>query len=152
MTHPLHTPLKLRAEDKHDLHILSACLQDALLPVTAMAFDQEKKEFTLLANRFCWEVDAHEHEGIPLYARIHAGVHFSNVHGVKHRGFSKQNPIHILSLMCLYGEIDNEIHLVFADGEHICLHVNGVTCHMMDLHDSWITYQKPDHPLNGKTS
>lgn len=149
MTHPLHTPLKLRAEDAHDLHVMSACLQDSLMPATAMSYDEEKKEFTLLANRFCWEVDPHLHEGIPLYARVHAGLHFSNVHTVRRRNLKRHTSPHILSLMCLYAGIEKEIHLIFSEGEQICLHVDQISCHLMDLHDSWVTHQKPDHPLNG---
>ena len=47
--------LKLRAEDAEDLAVISACLQDALVPVRDLAYVPEDRTFLLVANRFRWE-------------------------------------------------------------------------------------------------
>jgi hypothetical protein len=46
--------LKLRAEDADDLAVLSACLQDALVPVRDLAYVADQKIFVFVANRFRW--------------------------------------------------------------------------------------------------
>src|SRR5207244_12488326 len=45
-------PLKLRAEDEEDLAVVSAILQDALVPIGEMAYLPEEQRFVLVANRF----------------------------------------------------------------------------------------------------
>jgi hypothetical protein len=52
---PADRPLKLRAYDKEDFAVVSAVLQDALVPVIDMAWLVEEKRFALVANRFRWE-------------------------------------------------------------------------------------------------
>ena len=47
--------LKLLARDEEDLAVISAILQDALIPVSEMAFLPEEQRFALVANRFRWE-------------------------------------------------------------------------------------------------
>jgi len=47
--------LKLRAEDDEDLAVVSAFLQDALLPVAEMVYLPAEQRFVLVANRFMWE-------------------------------------------------------------------------------------------------
>lgn len=49
--------LKLRAHDPADLAVISAHLQDALVPVSDMAWLKGERRFLLLANRFRWEAE-----------------------------------------------------------------------------------------------
>ena len=51
----MNGPLKLRAVDADDIAVMSACLQDALVPVHDMRFLAGEASFVLVANRFCWE-------------------------------------------------------------------------------------------------
>lgn len=48
-------PLALMAEDEQDLRILSALLQDAILPASEMSYDPRGRTLALLVNRFRWE-------------------------------------------------------------------------------------------------
>ncbi|SNR56879.1 DUF2948 family protein [Paracoccus sediminis] len=48
-------PLSLMAEDEGDLRILSALLQDAVLPASEMSYDPRGRSLALLVNRFRWE-------------------------------------------------------------------------------------------------
>ena len=52
---PADKPLKLRAYDREDFAVVSAVLQDALVPVIDMAWLAEERRFALVANRFRWE-------------------------------------------------------------------------------------------------
>ena len=109
--------LKLRARDPEDLGIISACLQDALVPLADMVFQRTEKRFVLVANRFMWERVPEEAaetalgqtvaavaeggpepsdgdarfddaEGPgPPYSRVNAALTFDKVRQVRIRGF-----------------------------------------------------------------
>ncbi|MFV0302320.1 MAG: DUF2948 family protein, partial [Paracoccus sp. (in: a-proteobacteria)] len=49
------TPLVLKAEDAADLGVISALVQDAVLPASEMAHDPRARRLALLINRFRWE-------------------------------------------------------------------------------------------------
>jgi len=51
--HPAH-PMKLRARDRGDLEVISALLQDALVPLVDVTYLRREKRFVLVANRFRW--------------------------------------------------------------------------------------------------
>lgn len=51
------TPLRLWATDADDLRVISALVQDAVLPVTELRYDRAARRFALLLNRFRWEQD-----------------------------------------------------------------------------------------------
>jgi len=58
MVEPRHRPadaLRLLARDEEDLAVISAILQDALIPVSEMAYLPDERRFALVANRFRWE-------------------------------------------------------------------------------------------------
>ena len=48
-------PLRLKAETAEDLTILSALLQDAVLPTSEISWTPRKLRFAVLVNRFRWE-------------------------------------------------------------------------------------------------
>lgn len=48
-------PMALRAEDEADLRIMSALVQDAILPGTEINHDPRARRLALLVNRFRWE-------------------------------------------------------------------------------------------------
>ena len=50
--------LKLRAEDAEDLTVVSACLQDALVPVGDLTYLAHEQAFVGVFNRYRWETDA----------------------------------------------------------------------------------------------
>ena len=54
--------LKLRARDPEDLRVLSACLQDALVPLADIAYLKPEQRFVLVVNRFMWESAPEEAE------------------------------------------------------------------------------------------
>lgn len=145
MSVPKANLLKLKAESHDDLEILSACLQDACFPASAMHYDSTTKVFTILANRFMWEHEPHAHQGEEVYKRVHSGIYFSHVQGVKHKNVEQANTTEFLNLLAIHAKKDGQIHLVFSDQREICLHIDKITCHVKDLHEPWHTTQKPTH-------
>lgn len=138
-------PLRLLANDHEDLTIIAAHLQDALLPLVSMVYEPKNSTFTLLANRFCWEYPAIEHEGTPMYHRVHSGLCFRNVEKVHHRGFHRKGNTRILNLLTLQATKGDSINLICSEGHEIRLKTNDLHCHLGDLHHPWPTRKKPTH-------
>jgi hypothetical protein len=67
--------LKLRAEDRDDLAVISACLQDALVAVGDIAYVPEERSFVFVANRFRWE-------GHPMQSQIAWGRRAAQPRGI----------------------------------------------------------------------
>jgi len=158
--------LKLRARDGADFRVLSAVLQDALVPVRDMARLEKDKRFVVLANRFRWETRAPSadlpdqpapapspdragggdarFEDAPLYERVQCGVTFDRVNEVQYRGFTRDAPGTVLSLLALLPDRSG-VTLQFADDAAIRLQGKRLVCHLEDLGDPWPTHWRPSH-------
>lgn len=159
--------LKLRARDGADFRVLSAVLQDALVPIRDMARLAEDKRFVLMANRFRWEArvaladlpdqprpratapdDANRDasfEDAPLYERIQCGVAFDRVTAVRYRGFTRDDPGLVLELLAMFSDASG-VTLQFADDAAIRLQGERLVCHLEDLGEPWPTHWRPRHP------
>lgn len=137
-------PLRLLAQDSKDLEVLSAHLQDALLPLSAMVYEPKNETFTILANRFCWEHHPVNHENEPMYHRIHSGLHFKNVENVHYQGFHRQGETQMLNFLTLKANEDS-IQLVCAEGNDIRIQTKNFHCQLGDVHQPWPTRKKPMH-------
>lgn len=138
-------PLRLLARDSEDLTILSTHLQDALLPLTSMVYEPKNATFTVLANRFCWEYPPIDHEGEPMFHRVHAGLCFRNVDKVHHRGIDRKGPERILNILTLEAKTKNSINMIFSGDREICIQTKDLHCHLGDLHHPWPTRKRPTH-------
>ena len=166
--------LKLRARDPEDLRVLSACLQDALVPLADIAFLKPEDRFVLVVNRFMWEstpdaevlsaeVEAkavaeaaapEADEGdvrfedvdgtAPPYQRINAGLTFDRVRAVRFRGFDARKRDEILNLLSIDAD-PQAVTLSFSGGGAIRLEVAEILCHLEDLGRPWPTRWRPDH-------
>ena len=164
--------LKLRARDPEDLRVLSACLQDALVPLADIAFLKADQRFVLVVNRFMWE-SAPEAEALsaevaakaeavspgaaegdarfedaeaaaPPYQRVNAGLTFDRVRAVRFRGFDARKRDEILNLLNLETE-PGAVTLSFSGGGAIRLEVAEILCHLEDLGQPWPTHWRPRH-------
>lgn len=87
-----YTPLSLQANDIQGMEIVSALLQDSLLPPTDMNHDGNT--FVLVCSRFMREIsNANPH-------RVHTAVYIQGVQQVQRKNISPKNelPLNILSL------------------------------------------------------
>lgn len=160
--------LKLRAKDSEDLQVISAVLQDALVPVRDMTQLPRERRFVMLANRFRWEAraplndlpdqprrEAPAREGdarfedAPLYERVHCGVTFDRVRSAHLRGFHKADTARILNLLAVVGDADG-VTLAFSRDAAVRLQGAHIVCHLEDLGDPWPTRWRPSHdPATG---
>ena len=139
--------LKLRAEDTEDLLVISACLQDALVPVRDLAYIPEERTFLLIANRFRWENGVRPAPGEAGLERTLCGITFSEVTAVSYSGFRRSENGRILSLLAIRAE-NGKVHLEFSGGAAIRLEVACILCHAKDVGEPWPTPWQPRHDLD----
>ena len=139
--------LKLRAEDADDLMVLSACLQDALVPVRDLAYVPDQQIFIFVANRFRWERGVQPVPG--ERERVLCAVSFAAVLGVSYRGFRRTDEDRILALLAIRAgqvqAVGSAVHLDFSGGAAIRLDVARIRCRAKDLGDPWPTPWHPRH-------
>ena len=94
-------PLRLVAQDDDDLKVISALVQDAVLPVTELKFDIKRRRFALFLNRFRWE-DRNEAERVGrAYERVRSVLVVEDVLKVQSFGFDRADKDLVLSLLSL---------------------------------------------------
>jgi hypothetical protein len=131
--------LKLRAEDDDDLAVISAMLQDSLVPVADMTYLADEKRFLMVVNRFRWESEQGARE------RTLTGLSFSDVGAVKFSGFSRGEADRILEVLALRAA-DGVVQFDFSGGARLRLEVGRLLCHVEDLGEPWPTQWRPSHP------
>jgi hypothetical protein len=149
--------LTLIAQDAEDLQTLSACLQDALVRVGDMKFFADQNRFALLANRFRWEVESNQPVSGPDgtgrdqrfetavgHERVHCGVAFDNVRGIKLRGIERDERSRLLNLLTIQAS-DAGILLVFSGEAALLLECSDIACQLRDLDEPWPTPWRPRH-------
>lgn len=140
-----YTPLRMIAEDQDDLQVIAACLQDALIPLSGMTFDQETGNFHLLANRFCWECAPEVLEGDSFYQRVSTGIAFQHVTEIKKKDLNLENKNELVNLLTIHNGDENYIHLIFSGGAEIRLTVDKISCHLTDVEEPYHTCNIPTH-------
>jgi hypothetical protein len=89
-------PVNLAALDIEDLNVISSLVQDAIFPITEMAWRAGQRRFALLLNRFRWE---DEGQGRHAPERVQALLVIDNVLGVASNGIDRADKDLILSLL-----------------------------------------------------
>jgi hypothetical protein len=142
--------LRLKAEDQDDLAVLSAALQDSLFRVKDAVFEAKARRFTLIVDRFKWEVA--EEPG--PYQRIKAGLSFEGVRHVRSQNVRRDTPEAKAWLLAVEFTPDPEppsgiMRLVLAGGGAIQLEVECVDVALVDTGAPWTTPRKPNHSEQG---
>ena len=136
--------LKLRAVDVEDLTVLAACLQDAILPLSDIAYLAEERRFVLVANRFRWEQPGDKKR----FERINCGVTFNNVRSAKLKRIDRRERGLLLDLLTIAAEeIEGgyAVSLLCADDRTIRLELDRIDVTAEDYGLSWPTGAKPGH-------
>ncbi len=131
-------PLKMMAQDSEDLHILSACLQDSLIPLDGLNYDSTKKCFHLFAHRYQWEQEGDSPQ------RIASGISIENVESVQFSGFDpKSKDIQDLYLLTLRHEAPY-LYMLFSDNAKIRLKTEALKIKLRDASVPWPSL-RPSH-------
>ncbi|HET6159461.1 MAG TPA: DUF2948 family protein [Dongiaceae bacterium] len=157
-------PIKIIARDAEDLAVVSACLQDALIPLNEMRYLPQERRFIMVANRFRWEraqgiQDTAPGKDAPFDSdddfgaqqRINAGICIDRVLSVRSRNIDRSRPDDFLSLLSIQQD-GNQLSLLFADGGVIQIEVEALSFYLSDLGKAWPTQWQPDHALDAKAT
>lgn len=135
--------LRLRARELDDLSVISALVQDALVPIGDIAFVEPDHSFVLAINRFRWEQKASARRR----ERVHSGLRFDSVNRVSFRGIDRRDRGRFLSLLAIAYD-DGVVTLNFAGGGVIRLEVDALRCALEDLDEPWPTLATPRHEMD----
>lgn len=136
-------PVALKAEDETDLRIISALVQDAILPGSEISHDPQARRLALLLNRFRWEdADQARAEGRG-YERVRSVLVIGDVMSLKSDGIDRSDGT-VLELLALTWEPGEDgtgrLSLQFAgDGTLLA----DVECINLDLRDVTQPYLAP---------
>ncbi|HEV8388804.1 MAG TPA: DUF2948 family protein [Dongiaceae bacterium] len=153
-------PVKIIAHDAEDLAVVSACLQDALIPLNEMRYLPQERRFIMVANRFRWERAAmpspeatpgkdapfDSDEDFGNQQRTNAGICIDRVLSVRSRNIDRSRPDDFLSLLSVHLD-GNKLSFLFAGGGIILVEVEALALYLSDLGKAWPTQWQPDHAL-----
>ena len=145
--------LKLKAEDKEDLTIISAYLQDAVTVVGDFTFSPKERIFAMMVNRYQWEEQKKSGncEDGQCCQRIRTGCHFANVLSVSAQNIPQDNKKYILELLAAEPlELDNgniAIDLIFAAEGLIRLEAELIDASMQDVGEPYAAKCHPKHQV-----
>lgn len=140
-------PVALRALDVEDLRVISALVQDAILPVAEMTWDRRRRRFALLLNRFRWE-----DKGARPPERVQAVLAIEDVQAVATQGIDRADRELVLSILALDwtpGEDGTgRITLVLAGDGAIAIDVETIEVTLKDVTRPYVapSGQTPRHP------
>ena len=130
-------PLRLVAQDLEDLGVISALVQDAVLPVTELRYDPKRRRFALMLNRFRWE-DRVEAEAVGrAYERVRSVLVVEDVRKVQSFGFDRAEKDLVLSLLSMAFEPGDDgtgrLTLTLAGDGAIALDVETLDVRLDDV-------------------
>ena len=140
--------LKLKADDKNDLKVFAAYLQDSITVPQDIKYLEKNKTFICVFNRFMWE-DAEK--GIFRdNKRIRSALKIDEVRSVKSKNLNP-NEKKALEFLTVNIEQDNKeninINLLFSGNMTISVNVEAINATLEDFSDSWKTKTKPFHKI-----
>ncbi|GHF41151.1 DUF2948 family protein [Seohaeicola zhoushanensis] len=127
-------PLNLGAMDADDLGVISALVQDAVLPITEISWQPAARRLALLVNRFRWEDGGRERHGPE---RVRALLVVDNVIRVASQGIDRKDRGLVLSLLSVSfepGEDEaGQVLLTLAGDGAIRLEVEALEVTLKDV-------------------
>lgn len=145
-------PLRLRALDTDDLAVISALVQDAVLPVTEIRLQASKRRLALLVNRFRWEdAPAAERRGRD-FERVQSVLAIEDVTRVATLGVDRTEADTILSIMSIAFEPGEDgsgrVILTLAGDGAIAAEVEALEVILQDVTRPYVAPSKsrPKHP------
>jgi hypothetical protein len=140
--------LKLKADDKNDLKVLAAYLQDSITVPQDIKYLEKNRAFICVFNRFMWE-DAEK--GVFRDNKIiRSAFKINDVKSVKSKNLNQKEK-KALEFLTINIEQDNQeninINLLFSGNMTISVNVEAINATLEDFSDSWKTKIKPVHKI-----
>ena len=146
-------PIAVAAQDAEGLQVLSALLQDAVFPITEMAFAKSRRRFALLVNRFRWEDRDLAQTAGRRYERVQSLLVFHDVQAVQTIGIDRTATDTVLSLMQMTFDpgLDGtgRASLILAGDGSIALQLESLDVQLRDVTRPYLapSDKAPDHKV-----
>ncbi|MCB1333589.1 MAG: DUF2948 family protein [Roseivivax sp.] len=144
-------PLNLGAEDAEDLKVISALVQDSVLPVSEMRWQRGKRRLALLLNRLRWEdVPVAQKRGRPV-ERVQSLLVIGEVMAVASQGLDRREGDTVLSILSMSFEPGEDgtghILLTLAGDGAIRASVEAIDVSLRDVTRPYVAPSRrvPDH-------
>ena len=144
-------PLYLGARDADDLAVISTLVQDAVFPITEVAWRRGKHQFALLLNRFRWEDREAADRAARGYERVRSVLLVSDVLAVRTQGIDPGDRDMVLSLLALTFEPGadggGQVILTLAGDGAIALEVEALDVTLRDVTRPYLapSHRAPEH-------
>lgn len=145
-------PLRLKAEDQEDLSVISALVQDAVLPANEMRWERSRRRFSCLLNRFRWEDKAAAERQKRHPERVQALMVVEDAMSVVQQGLDVRDADTVLSLLALSFEAGEDgtgrLLLTYAGDGAVALDVEAINVVLQDVTRPYATVsgRTPEHP------
>jgi Protein of unknown function (DUF2948) len=146
-------PLALRAMGPEDVPVLSTLMQDAVFPITEMAYDRKRRRFALLVNRFRWEDREAAARAGRGFERVQSLLVVQDVLAVRTQGIDRGDRETVLSLLSVAFEagVDGtgRLTLTLAGDGALALEVEAVDVALRDVTRPYLAPSRkaPDHGM-----
>lgn len=138
--------LRLRAADPDDLGVIAACLQDALIPLSEMAYLAEERRFVAAFTRFQRERVDDPEKGL---TQSQSALVLREIEAVRFRGLDSRFGAVKHSLLTMFSEPAGDgvirITLLFAGDAAIQLDARSIAATLEDFGESWEASATPSH-------
>lgn len=145
-------PLNIGALDSEDLTVISAMVQDAVLPIGEISWQANQRRLALLINRFRWEDKTNaERQGRPV-ERVQSLLVFDTVLSVASQGLDRSQKDLVLSVLSITTENaengDCFITVTLAGDGALRIRVEAVEVHLRDVTRPYAapSRKSPHHP------
>ncbi|MDC1117598.1 DUF2948 family protein [Alphaproteobacteria bacterium] len=156
--HDLDGQLRLLARDEDDVAVVSALLQDAIIPGADMEFKRKTNQFFIVANRFCWEIQPLDgvtsSDGKPVHQRRLCGICIRHVTAVQHHNWPDMRQDALFNLLALryvgMAKHTGEgvvLQLEFSGGSSLRLLTDDIDITLADLDAGHPTSLQPAHDV-----
>ena len=150
MNSPQINMLALSAQSKEDFEIIAALTQDSVLTKKNIRWIKNRHRFSMLVNRFRWELISGKQQKFLPFKRVQAMLVFDGVLKVLARGMEntlENNVLSLLSIQLKKVEKYNEIELIFSGTTSIKLLVEFTHLMLTDLESEVVKGKTtvPDH-------
>ena len=138
--------LRLQATSLDDLKVLSALLQDSIVPIADILYTPSQKQVIMVFQRFRWELIKNaKTKGKPIgYQRCLCGLVIDKVEYMQTRRIDINDRSRFLNFLTFY-KSGQRLDLQFSASKTIRLSVNSLKITAKDMGESWPTAQCPKH-------
>lgn len=145
-------PLHLLVRELADVTVLSALLQDAVMPVEEVRLDRRARRVGMLVNRFRWEDRVAAEAAGRGYERVRSLLVIEDVLALQSHGFDRHAKGSVLSILAFHfepgAETTGRLVLTLAGGGAIAVDVEALEVRLEDVSRPYLapSGKAPSHP------